>query len=255
MVGDEHTIHGYLQKTTNKDQSTRTEEASRIDVRSEAMKHFSRVEVGLMPTHNNQHRYERVDAGWDREYSTSYNSGKPLVWGTSPDEFAKKVARRLAKPRHPKGRVRILDLGCGEGRHCEYLASRAHQAVGVDVSGVALHRRVKDRNSRNHDLVQGDCTRLPFREEIFDNMVDVFTLEFIPNKRKYAEEVHRCLKYGGSLSAKVERRKTGTEPHSVDERSVARLLEDAGMKISKLQVSQSGRGLELEAVKTRGLSR
>ena len=82
-------------------------------------------------------------------------------------------------------------------------------------------------------------------------MVDVYTLEFIPNKKEYVEEVRRCLKPGGSLSANVERKKTARAPHSVNETVLARLLEDVGMKISKLQIPQNGRSLELETVKTR----
>ena len=35
-------------------------------------------------------------------------------------------------------RGRVLDVGCGAGRHCIYLQERGHQVVGIDVSKLAV---------------------------------------------------------------------------------------------------------------------
>lgn len=186
---------------------------------------------------------------WDREYRCAYGSGKHFMWGTEPEEFVKGVAERLTESGVlPSGR-RILDVGCGEGRHCAYLSCLGYRTVGLDVSRVALHRGLTDVSDETFDLVLGDCARLPFKEGVFDVAVDVFTLEFIRGKRRYAEEVFRVLRSGGLLFAEETRRRKGHEAHSVDQAELEEVFEDVGMKIIVERVSPDGAKLQLEVVK------
>lgn len=102
-----------------------------------------------------------------------------------------------------KGVNRVLDLGCGVGRHCHYLAKRGFNVVGCDISGNTLEiaeRLAKKRNLRI-DFIQGDYLDLPFHNEVFEAVISIDTLhhDFFENIYKALREIHRVLTPGGLL--------------------------------------------------------
>ncbi len=62
---------------------------------------------------------------------------------------------------------RVLDIGCGVGRHVLTLQKKA-LAVGLDISGTVL-RVLRERGGKN--LVLGSSRRLPFRRDSFDTVL------------------------------------------------------------------------------------
>jgi ubiquinone/menaquinone biosynthesis C-methylase UbiE len=71
------------------------------------------------------------------------------------------IERELGESRN----LRILDLGCGTGRHSVELSRRGYRIVGLDLSHDQLHHgAVKCRDqSVSLQLIQGDARRLCFR--------------------------------------------------------------------------------------------
>jgi 2-polyprenyl-3-methyl-5-hydroxy-6-metoxy-1,4-benzoquinol methylase len=63
--------------------------------------------------------------------------------------------------------VRILDVGCGTGRHSIELTKRGYKVLGIDLSESQLSlAREKAKNSNlNIDFRQQDARNLPFRKE------------------------------------------------------------------------------------------
>jgi SAM-dependent methyltransferase len=61
--------------------------------------------------------------------------------------------------------MRVLDLGCGPGRHAAALADRGIEVVGVDISEAFL------RLLPNGWPVRADVRRLPVRPESFDAVI------------------------------------------------------------------------------------
>ncbi len=61
---------------------------------------------------------------------------------------------------------RILDVACGQGRHCAELANRGYSAVGLDLSRSMLARASANSERRNVDVsfLHGDMRVLDFRE-------------------------------------------------------------------------------------------
>lgn len=59
--------------------------------------------------------------------------GDPALYFSSPDEWAE---RERAAADRAEGRV--LDVGCGAGRHALYLHDRGHEVVGIDASPGAV---------------------------------------------------------------------------------------------------------------------
>jgi len=73
----------------------------------------------------------------------------------------------------------LLDIGCGQGRILKLLASRAHRAVGVDISSDARRLARAElllAGTPNTTLRQGDMLSLPFEDNEFDTIIldDVF---------------------------------------------------------------------------------
>lgn len=98
---------------------------------------------------------------------------------------------------------RVLDLGCGWGRHLHLLAEAGHDVVGLDLS-VTLLRRARagrDGHGRGAPLVAGDMRRLPLADGSFDVVLNLATslglfLEDGPAIRAL-REVGRVLRPGG----------------------------------------------------------
>lgn len=110
---------------------------------------------------------------------------------------------------------RVLDLGCGEGRHviAAYALGEVH-AVGVDLSRTDLttaQARFAEIEEAGNELKQLDLTEasalaLPFADASFDKVICSEVLEHIPDYRAALKEIRRVLKPAGLLCVSVPRR-------------------------------------------------
>ncbi|WP_255414983.1 class I SAM-dependent methyltransferase [Cohnella sp. AR92] len=69
--------------------------------------------------------------------------------------------------------TRILDLGCGSGRHVAYLLGAGYQVAGMDISqeSVACTQSIIASNGWSADVVQGSMTQLPYKDQSFDGLI------------------------------------------------------------------------------------
>ncbi len=67
---------------------------------------------------------------------------------------------------------RILDVGCGNGRHALEIARRGYVVVGIDLSEsmLAQGRQIAKAENLNVDLIQSDARELKYQEE-FDAVI------------------------------------------------------------------------------------
>ncbi len=97
---------------------------------------------------------------------------------------------------------RVLDVGCGTGRLVERLvdAGGPDRVVGCDFSaGMLREAAARLQGSAGATLVQGDATRLPFRDGVFDAAVSTEAFHWFPDQAAALRELRRVLRPGGRL--------------------------------------------------------
>jgi SAM-dependent methyltransferase len=110
---------------------------------------------------------------------------------------------------------KILDIGCGAGRHT-CAASRLEKitVIGSDISLKDVQEaREKLRQEKQLGLQGGgfwatlvaDITGLPFPDGFFDMVICSEVLEHIPDQESAVKEITRVLKIGGDLVVSVPR--------------------------------------------------
>ncbi|MDQ3640721.1 MAG: class I SAM-dependent methyltransferase [Actinomycetota bacterium] len=110
---------------------------------------------------------------------------------------------------------RLLDLGCGGGRHAFEAHRRGAHAVAFDRNGgdtkdaaamLAAMRLAGEAPA--HALgtaVNGDALTLPFADGAFDRVVAAEVLEHVPAHEVAMAELARVLRPGGTLAVTVPR--------------------------------------------------
>ena len=102
---------------------------------------------------------------------------------------------------------RILDLGCGDGRHLHYFSSLGYEMFGIDYapSALRLANLWLAGDNLSAGLVCADMTGIPWRGELFDAVISFLVINHNPVKRisRTIEEIHRVLKPGGWLFVTV----------------------------------------------------
>jgi SAM-dependent methyltransferase len=104
-------------------------------------------------------------------------------------------------PRSDAGKFKILDFGCGAGRHLLFLAENGYQAYGADVSepGILVaEQRLRDRKLRA-DLKILRGSKLNYSDNYFDGIVGFGVLYYLSGKvlDVVVPELKRILKKGG----------------------------------------------------------
>jgi ubiquinone/menaquinone biosynthesis C-methylase UbiE len=99
--------------------------------------------------------------------------------------------------------TRVVDVGCGDGRHILEAARRGCFAVGLDYDASALRDARQRLGAQPVDLIAGDATRLPFRDDAFDAVICTETLEHLPDDAGAIGEIARVLRGGGTLLGAV----------------------------------------------------
>lgn len=117
-----------------------------------------------------------------------------------PDEVVIGFAALLEKK---KAKSRVLDLGCGGGRHQVYLAKLGFEAHGADISETGLRlteERLKRRKLAVY-LVKCDMNHLPYVSSCFDAVVSLHTVyhQKLSGVQEAISEIHRVSKKGGSV--------------------------------------------------------
>jgi len=110
---------------------------------------------------------------------------------------------------------RLLDLGCGGGRHAFGAFRLGARVVALDAQAAEVEK-VRDTIGAMVDakevepdeeagVVQGDALRLPFPDATFDRVIASEVLEHIEEDEGAMTELARVLRTGGTMAVTVPR--------------------------------------------------
>ena len=110
---------------------------------------------------------------------------------------------------------RVLDMGCGAGRHAFAMLRKGASVVALDYSMSevesvtamfrAMYVEGEAPPGAHAVAVRGDAYRLPFPDESFDVIVAAEVLEHLHDDARAFAELERVLKPGGRIAVTVPR--------------------------------------------------
>ncbi len=133
---------------------------------------------------------------WEKRYRE-----RGLEWGEGPSLVGRTAATYLAgRGVHNK----ILDIGCGYGRDCFYLAGKGFDVIGMDVAQFALGLGEEWKRRVNADNIQflcADMQNMVFKPDSFGAVALYNAMQLLDEcqRRKMAAEIKRILQPKGLL--------------------------------------------------------
>jgi SAM-dependent methyltransferase/uncharacterized protein YbaR (Trm112 family) len=103
----------------------------------------------------------------------------------SPDDF--------------KGK-RVLDAGCGTGRHTYFTSRTAREVIAMDLSQAIEVAARNNRERTNAHFVQADIYRPPFPHQSFDFIYSLGVLHHLPDPEKGFRSLLKLLRRGGFMN-------------------------------------------------------
>ena len=139
--------------------------------------------------------------GWDG----IYRRRGEIFSGVHPDIL------RLVSLFREHGVVRVLDLGCGTGRHVVYLAKLGFEVYGFDSSKTALelaYERLRKEGVKACLRVWDMFRRFPYLDDFFDAVISIQVIHHGTSSqvKKVIGEIERVLKEGGLVFVTVPKR-------------------------------------------------
>jgi ArsR family transcriptional regulator len=190
-----------------------------------------------------------------RQRREEFTHERGLVPGKSWAAWARALGHLLP-------RLRVADLGCGEG-HLAVEASRwAERVTAVDVSQASLDRareRALARGARNIAWRRGDIEDLPLESGTIDVALLSQALHHAKEPLRAVREASRVLAKGGillllDLKTHGEEwvRKLGDRWLGFEEAAVRRMLREAGLVDVRLEIGARKRGDPFQVIVASG---
>ncbi|MFH1669788.1 MAG: class I SAM-dependent methyltransferase [Candidatus Woesearchaeota archaeon] len=134
------------------------------------------------------------------------NEGWEKIYAKEGEIFSEPLPKIIAASRlfKKRGYIRILDLGCGTGRHSIYLAQQGFSVYATDISKTGieiLKKNAKTKNLSNIRYAVHDMTKVPYEDNFFDAIICVFAMGhgLLDDAKKTIDEMFRVLKPQGTV--------------------------------------------------------
>jgi ubiquinone/menaquinone biosynthesis C-methylase UbiE len=117
-----------------------------------------------------------------------------------PDEIVVNFVNLL---KNKNKKLRVLDLGCGAGRHQAHMAKQTFEAHGADISenGLCMTKERLERQGLEAFLVKCDMKMLPYKDSSFDAVICIHVIyhQNLKGIQETISEIRRILRKKGSL--------------------------------------------------------
>ena len=101
---------------------------------------------------------------------------------------------------------KVLDLGCGSGRHLNYLLENGYYSIGLDISDISLKQAAKFLNIKKHKknrykLINSSSSLIPLKNNTLDYLIadGVIDSMITSDILKTNDEIFRVMKNGGLI--------------------------------------------------------
>jgi 2-polyprenyl-3-methyl-5-hydroxy-6-metoxy-1,4-benzoquinol methylase len=104
-----------------------------------------------------------------------------------------------------EGVVEVLDVGCGTGRHSQYLAEQGFNVHGIDISEKAIQIAKANMNGCVINYNIGTLVDLPYSSNSMDFILANHSLEYVSYKeiQKAVSELDRVLRKGKPIFVRI----------------------------------------------------
>lgn len=121
---------------------------------------------------------------WDQLYQ---------VHGEFRDQPSQEIIKYVPRMRL-EGVREVLEIGCGAGRHTDYLAGENFHVYGMDISDKAIALALQKQNAKLVKYCRGDQAQLPYGAESMDWIISNHSLEYSGRIPLAVKEIDRVLK-------------------------------------------------------------
>ncbi len=124
--------------------------------------------------------------------------------GSRKKPAIEKTANWILSTQKEKGRLNILDLGCGPGLYTEIFASNGHNVTGVDISKNSIEYAKKSADDKKLEInyINANYLEIDLEADRYDLVVMIFT-DFgvlMPSDREILlKMIYHILKKGGTF--------------------------------------------------------
>jgi len=152
---------------------------------------------------------------------------------------------------------RVIDAGCGEGRHVFACYRSPCRIIGLDLNPQSLLKAkfILDQMGRQKEaqgevlLLRGDTLYFPFPDETFDKIICSEVIEHVSDERQGVRELSRILRMGGQIAISVPTlftehlydhlskeyfRTPGGHIRKVRPQDLAKIMDEYGLRIYSL---------------------
>ena len=92
----------------------------------------------------------------------------------------------------------VLDLGCGSAEIGREISNKGASYFGIDISTIGL-KLAADYRKEGVSLTKCNVENIPFKDNSFDVVISVYSLEHFLYPEKILREAHRVLKQNGRI--------------------------------------------------------
>lgn len=143
---------------------------------------------------------------WDPKWEEVFQQQH---WGKYPsEELIRFIARNFYHVKD-RGRVRVLEVGCGPGANLWYMAREGFAVYGIDGSRSAIDQATTRLDLECPDwqgeLQVGDIMSLPYADASFDAVIDIEALccNSFEDSCRIIQEIGRVIKPGGKFFSRT----------------------------------------------------